>query len=346
MIGDDFMVNFGMYLKDYLEFKNISQTEFAMRMGITQKHMNELLNGKTNVTLEMAANIERLTGINSSFIISVENTKKMSDKIIKDYGDLQNVKKMLTEEYHISELKKNKWLEFKDETNVIQECIDILNFLKIKDFDVIDKMEEQVLFKKTGTDFKKIALWIAHCDEKTKDQKVNEYNSYNFNFLIGDLKEEANKEGINIENIQNLLNCYGIYFACEKAMTGSKIRGCFKVRGKQPAIYITDNYAGKDSFYYELFHELGHCKSDYNEAKNKVIIEGSKQQEERADTFAINTMISQEEWNIINKSKYTEQELLKISQENNIPMSFIVGRLAKNGQVTYKSRLYQKYYKK
>ena len=48
-----------------------------MRMGITQKHMNELLNGKTNITLEMAANIERLTGINSSFIINVENSKKL-----------------------------------------------------------------------------------------------------------------------------------------------------------------------------------------------------------------------------------------------------------------------------
>lgn len=52
------MIYFGKYLKDYLEYSNISQTEFAMRMGITQKHMNEILNGKTNITLEMAANIE------------------------------------------------------------------------------------------------------------------------------------------------------------------------------------------------------------------------------------------------------------------------------------------------
>ena len=79
------MVSFGKYLKDYLEFNNISQTEFAMRMGITQKHMNEILNGKSNITLEMAANIERLTGINSSFIINVENSKKMSDKILETY---------------------------------------------------------------------------------------------------------------------------------------------------------------------------------------------------------------------------------------------------------------------
>ena len=57
------MIYFGKYLKDYLEYNNISQTEFATRIGITQKHMNEIINGKTRITLEMAGNIERLTGI-------------------------------------------------------------------------------------------------------------------------------------------------------------------------------------------------------------------------------------------------------------------------------------------
>ena len=65
------MIYFGKYLKDYLEYNNISQTEFATRIGITQKHMNEIINGKTRITLEMAGNIERLTGIKSEFIISV-----------------------------------------------------------------------------------------------------------------------------------------------------------------------------------------------------------------------------------------------------------------------------------
>ena len=178
------MVYFGKYLKDYLEFHNISQSEFAMKMNITQKHMNELLNGKTNITLEMAANIERLTGINSSFIINVENSKKIKEGILEQYGNIDNVKKTINKEYHVNELKKTNWIEFKDETDILQTCIDILDFLKIKDFKVVPKLEEQVLFKKTGNDFKKIALWIAHCDEIVKEQKVNEYNSYNLMFLM------------------------------------------------------------------------------------------------------------------------------------------------------------------
>ena len=331
------MIYFGKYLKDYLDYSNISQTEFAMRMGITQKHMNEILNGKTNITLEMAANIERLTGIKSSFIISVENSRILKESILKE----EIIKK-----YYINELKKRKWIKFKDETDELQICIDLLDFLKIKDFEVVPKLEEQVLFKKLGNDFNKIALWIARCDEIIKEQDVNEYNSYNLMFLIKDLKELAYKEGFELEKIKELLNKYGIYFVCEKALPGTKIRGCFKVKGKQPAVYVTDNYAGKDSFFFELFHELGHCKSDYNEGKNKIIIDGNEKKEEKADKFALEVMIPENVWNEIINGKIEKNKLEKISQTEKIPMSFIVGRLAKKDLITYRSRLYQDNYQK
>ena len=294
----------------------------------------------------MAANIERLTGIKSSFIISVENSRILKESILKEYGNLQHIKEEIIKKYYINELKKRKWIKFKDETDELQICIDLLDFLKIKDFEVVPKLEEQVSFKKSGNDFNKIALWIARCDEIIKEQDVNEYNSYNLMFLIKDLKELAYKEGFELEKIKELLNKYGIYFVCEKALPGTKIRGCFKVKGKQPAVYVTDNYAGKDSFFCELFHELGHCKSDYNEGKNKIIIDGNEKKEEKADKFALEVMIPENVWNEIINGKIEKNKLEKISQTEKIPMSFIVGRLAKKDLITYRSRLYQDNYQK
>ena len=340
------MIYFGKYLKDYLEYNNISQTEFATRIGITQKHMNEIINGKTRITLEMAGNIERLTGIKSEFIINVENSRILKENILKQYGNIDNLKKEITIKYHINEIKKRNWIKFKDETDILQVCIDLLDFLKIKDFDIIPKLEKQILFKKTGNDFNKIALWIAHCDETIKQQNVNEYNSYNLMLLIKDLQELAYNNSIDIDKVRKLLNKYGIYFACEKALTGTKIRGCFRVKGKQPAVYVTDNYAGKDSFFFELFHELGHCKSDYNEGKNKIIIDGNEKKEEKADKFALEVMIPENVWNEIINGKIEKNKLEKISQTEKIPMSFIVGRLAKKDLITYRSRLYQDNYQK
>lgn len=338
------MICFGKYLKDYLEFHNISQSEFALRMGITQKHMNELLNGKTSITLEMAANIERLTGINSSFIINVENSKKIKENIIEQFGDIKKVEKILKEEFFFNELKKNNWINFKDITDYLQVCIDVLDFLKIKDFSILEKLETQVLFKKTGSNFNKLALWISHCDEMVKSQNVSEYNSYNLLFLIKDLNEYAYNNKIEVEEIREILNKYGIYFTVQKALSGTKVRGCFKVKGRKPAIYITDNYAGKDSFFFELYHELGHCKSDYNEAKSKVIIDGNEEKEKKADEFALKMMINDDIWKQIINANLDESEIRKISKKNKIPMSFIVGRLAKNNIISYKSKLYRENY--
>ena len=334
------MICFGHYLKDYLEARDISQSEFATRLGITQKHMNEILNGKTGITIEMAGNIERLTQINSSFIVALENRRELEEKLLKDYGSRDELYKNIKDKYCINELKKKNWIKFKNETNVIQVCIDLLDFMKIKDFDVIPELEKKALFKKSGEDFAKLTLWIAHCDDITQNQDVKEYTSSKFNKIIQDLKEYAYiTDNYNPIEVQKILNKYGIYFCEEKALTGTKVRGCFKLRGKKPAIYTTKNYHAKDSFYYELFHELGHCKSDYNEAQKKVIIEGNKEQEIRADKFALETMIPNSVWKHIEED-CSEENINRISKEYRIPLSFIVGRMAKLRMITYKSKLY------
>ncbi len=338
---EELMVYFGLYLKDYLEDARISQTEFANRLGITQKYMNEIINGKKNITMEMAGHIERLTGIDAKFIMNIENTRKMKCKLLEQFRNEENLKKYL-KEFPINELKKRNWLVFKDETNIFQISLDLLNFLKVKDFNVFESLEKKVLFKKNGEDFKKLSLWIARCDELSLNQEVNEYKSDFFNNLINHLKTEAYQNPYNEERILEILNSYGILFVVEKALSGTKVRGVFKVNGNTPAIYLTKNYRGKDSFYFELFHELKHCKSDYNEGKNKIIANGEELKEKRADDFALKTMIKDEVWNLIVED-YSEENIINISDKFKIPPSFIVGRLAYNKYITYKSDLYHKY---
>ena len=337
------MIGFGSYLKDYLEFNNISQSEFALRLGISQKHMNEILAGKQNITLSMAATIERLTNIPSDFIISIENKKILIEELLNKYESEENLKKLIKNNFCFNELKNNNWINFKDETNTFQDCIDILNFLNVKDFDAFENLKKYTLFKKTGNDYNKLALWIAHCDKLISNQEVKEYSSNNFNNLISELLDESYNKDINIDNITNILNNYGIFFVCEKALPGTKVRGCFKVKGKVPAIYVTKNYSAKDSFYFELFHELGHCKSDYVMAQSKTIIDGDELKEKKADEFAIKTMISSKDWNNIINLNLDEKNLLDYSNNNKISMSFIVGRLAKEGYIKYSSNIYNKY---
>ena len=75
------MSGFGSILRDYLEYHKISQTDFADRLGITQKHMNEIINDKTSISLELMMIISLLTDIDVNLIYYVENKKNVYNKL-------------------------------------------------------------------------------------------------------------------------------------------------------------------------------------------------------------------------------------------------------------------------
>ena len=75
------MVGFGSMLKDYLEYYKISQSDFAMRLGISKKHMNEILNGNANLSEELILAISQITNIDINFILYMQSEEKWWNNI-------------------------------------------------------------------------------------------------------------------------------------------------------------------------------------------------------------------------------------------------------------------------
>lgn len=328
---------FGPILKEYLEYHKISQSEFAKRIGISQKHMNEILNNHTDISAEIILAINLITDIDINLICLAEEEKRVNDYLLKTFKTEKNFKEYL-KQFSIKELKEKNWLTFLDENSLVQIAIDLFKFLSIKDFDSLNEYNNQViLYKKSDeSDMNKIALWLKHCDKIISNQKVNTYDKNKFNDLIKELKTISLKQ-FNEQDIIKCLNKYGIYIAIEDALKGTKIRGCSMVKINNPTIYITKLYKDKASFYFTLFHELGHIKSDYNKAKSKVIIDKDEKIEKKADVFALNTMIDNNTWNLIINDL---ENIENICSKNNIPICFATTRLAKEGYIKYNSKLY------
>lgn len=334
---------FGPILKDYLDYHRISQSDFAKRLGITQKHMNEILNNKAEISVELMLAINLITDIDVELIWQAEEEKRIYLYLKEKFQDEKELKEYL-KSFSIKELKDREWLKFKDEKSVVQVCMDLFKFLSIKNFDTFNDYSEQtILYKKNSqADMNKVMLWIKHCDSLIQNIDICEYDKNKFENLINDLKT-LSLEKFDEDQIVKCLNKYGIYLVIEDALNGTKIRGCMMVKADNPVIYLTKLYKDKASFYFALYHELGHVKSDYNKAKSKIIIDEDEFLENRADQFAINTMISPAIWNeIINDN----DNVLKICEENNIPVCFATSRLAKEGYIDYTSKLYNNYREK
>ena len=190
--------------------------------------------------------------------------------------------------------------------------------------------------KKEDDDINKIYLWIKRCDKKMEKTNIPEYLSSNLTLLLKELEIIRNKK-FNEEELIRLFNKYGIYLVIEDALNGTKIRGCTMVKNNNPCIYITRYFKEKASFYFTLYHEMGHIKSDYNKLKNKIMVNNEETSEKEMDNFALNQMIPDNIWNNV---KIDPLEREKICKDNNIPLCFLYSRLAYEGIISYKSKEY------
>lgn len=331
------MFGFGSMLKDYLEYHKISQSDFAERLGITQKHINNILNENADISEDLMIAISLITDIDINLITFVETKKKLYNYLNNRFSNEREINEFLSS-FYIKEMEKMNWITLNDKTSYLQNAYDLLKYLNVRDFNIYEKYsKEKIFFKKyDDSNLKKVFLWIKRCDSLIGKQNVSSYNSSNIALLLDDLNKERNKL-FDKSSLIKIFNKHGLYLVIEDALKGTKIRGCTKVVGDNPAIYMTCYLKEKSSFYFALYHELGHVKSDYNKAKSKVIIDGDDSLEKRADLFAVNQMIDEKTYKMILEN-FDDKE--KICKENNIPLCFLYSKLAHDKIIKYTDKLY------
>ena len=74
----------GSYVEDIIDDLNITQKEFARRLGTTEKSLSKLVNGEDNLSKEMAYKLSKLTGISINTWMNLQN--EYEKKILEYYS--------------------------------------------------------------------------------------------------------------------------------------------------------------------------------------------------------------------------------------------------------------------
>ena len=330
---------FGIFLRDYIDYYNMNNNEFAERIGTTPKNLIDILNGNISISQNMIYNISFITGISVSFIEKIEKSFSV-EKEINSYIEKNNLTiRQFINKFNYKELSEKYNVSYEDERNDYNIAENILKFLRFNKPEPIYKKDNNIILYKSKNDKPELlALWLEHCYRTVRDQELGIYNKDNIDKLVSFIRKEACNNRFDKERLIKEFNKNGIFLAIEPDLEGAKIRGAFRVLNDKPAIYLTPKYKRIADIYFALFHELAHCKSDYNRAKSGsfVSIENIKSEEDyeiRANKTAFNWMVNDKAYNDIVKSKNYE--------DNNEIKSFLVYRLAQDGHISYKSKLYQ-----
>jgi addiction module HigA family antidote len=76
----DYLVTPGKVLKDYLEYAGITQATLADRTGLSKKTINEIVNAKSAITVEIALKFERTLSRPAHFWSNLER-QYQEDKV-------------------------------------------------------------------------------------------------------------------------------------------------------------------------------------------------------------------------------------------------------------------------
>ncbi len=332
------MNKFGSQLGDYLDFYNISKKDFAFRIGTTQKNLIDIINGKVELTYNIINNISIVSGIPISYIENVEIDFKL-DKRNKKFLHENNldIKKYL-KRFNYKEASKKYGIIIHDETNDYRIIRDLMCFLRISDLNQLYTEDNSIFYKSKNDKKELLVLWLERCYKLTFDQKVNKYSKDNINYLVDFINEQAKSHQFNEKLLVNTFNDNGIFLVIEDDLSGTKVRGAFKVLNDKPAIYITREHKRIADIYFALLHELAHCKSDFNRAKSGSIVtyesDNTEEYELKADKQALNWMIDDAIYNEITNN-------IELLEQKDINKCFAVYRLALDKKISYESDIYQ-----
>lgn len=330
---------FGLQLKEYLDFYNISNNDFSERIGTTSKNLIDIINGDVQLSQNMIYNISFITDIPVSYIENVELNYKF-DNTINVFLEKNNLTiKEFINKFSYKEFSKEYEVKFTDEKSDIWIAKDILKYLRITNPELLYKQDNTIFYKSKNDKPELLSLWLERCYKVVSNQKVGIYDKDNIEILVDYIRDCAKNNIFNKEELIKKFNEYGIFLAIEKDLKGSKIRGAFKVLNDKPAIYISKKHNRYADIYFALLHELAHCKSDFNRAKSGSIVSTDddtdlEDYELKADSTALNWMINDSLYNVI-KDNYKDIDSFDVIK------SFFVYRLAKDNIIKYSSDLYQ-----
>lgn len=329
----------GNIIKEYLNEYNISQKELCQRTGYSEKHISNVLSGKSRLTEEFAIKLEKIIpGISASYWLNYEMKYRAQIARNEEKYKLKNLDlSSISKKFHFKEVFNGLNMSIQD------QAIEMLKLLQISAFSQFSSVygDLKMDFMEDGGEKEAIAIWVNMCREEVEIQNCNvaEYNEqilrdnlYKFKILASNHDTDRS-----IQSCRKLCNKLGINLVLVEAITNSKVRGALTTYKNNPAIYLSGRFKTHDNIWFAFMHEIGHLLYHYKSEKIIISYEDeSLGKEEEANEFARNFFIDNERYNnFIKLNCITEQSIREFANQEKVTPGIVVARLQHDKKLSY-----------
>ena len=342
----------GYYVKEMLEYEGMSQDELAKRLQTSGKNVSDLINGKANLSDEMAMNLSIVFGTSVSMWLN------LNQKYIEKKLEIEKLMQVDAE----CDLIKNIDYKFWEKLGVvatvskrIDKVRELQKYFRIASLEVLQRRDFLVQYNSTTTEGSDDNImganaWVQTAINIGAKKEVQCFNKKGLEKILPELRKMTleNFEQV-YKKLDELLSNNGVALVLLPNLKNCQVNGAVKWFGKDKVILAMNNCRKyEDVFWFSLFHELGHIMQQ----RIKVLIVSDNREsfenqellyrlENEADIFAKNTLIPEQEYRkfVHEKTDFTEEDIIAFSKRIQIHPGMIVGRLEMEKRVSNNSPL-------
>ena len=324
----------GATIKEQLMDKNMTQKEFAVRMGLTEKHISKLINGDVNLTYDVANRLESVLGVPAKFWNNLE--ARYREKLLKIEEENQMDEDIaIAKNLPYNEMSSFGWVE--KTSNSIEKVTNLRKFFEVTQLTLINDIRlNQIICRKLSITQKSDLALIAWTQKARIEARNIETSKINIDLLKQSL---PSLHSLTIQdpedfcpNLCSTLSKCGIALVFLPHLSGSYLHGATFFEKNKIVIGLTVRGKDADRFWFSFFHEIGHIILKHIDH----IYDINEKDELEADKFAKDILIDEQNFShFIQKNDFSKSSIITFANELQIDPGIVVGRLQKEKYIPY-----------
>ncbi|OSA88174.1 UNVERIFIED_ORG: addiction module antidote protein, HigA family [Clostridium botulinum] len=327
----------GESIKECMEALDMTQTELALRLSITPKHLGDILKGNSAITYETALKLESVIGPSAEFWINLEGNYQLDKARIEE-------NKRLIEDYNIlkeipyNEMSKLGWVEGTRNKN--ERVKNSREFFKVSMLTAITN-SYAVAFRLNKTknaisDYGVLA-WLIEAENLGSKVEVERLNRSKLKKMIPEFRKlTLETPEIFYPKMKQLCAECGIALVLVESLPKTYICGATVWKGEKAILALSVRGKKADIFWFTFFHELAHLV-EHNRKEFHINYGECDKEEDEADSLARNYLISDDIYNdFLNNYNYEDLNSIKrYANKISIAPCILVGRLLHDKIIDY-----------
>lgn len=338
----------GEAIQDLAEERGWSQQELARRLGYTEKHVSQLVNGKVALTVDAAQRLERVLGSTLDFWLNLEaNYRRHGARLAAaqqqatwtDWLDELPLKDIMA----CGALPKVR-LDARSKPGLVDACLKLFGVASPQEWRT-HYGAMQVAFRRSRpdqSDVGAIATWLRLGEQQAERQDGPDYDAARFKKALVHLRALTTEPPAVFEPaMRRLLHEAGVAFVLVPAIPRARVSGVARwLAPHRPLIQLSLYGKTNDKFWFTFFHEAAHVllhganKSDrqsiFLDDPNSAHSEDPREHE--ANTWAGDWLIPVEQAHLLPGLR-SKAAVRAFAQQLGIHPGIVVGRLQHDGLI-------------